>query len=84
MRKIARKLYRAIPFKQPVYEILRRHLSVPEPIYRHLNFRGAIEVAVEETSFRMWHHGYQIENEVFWSGLFGRWHRWHPLSRSNR
>ena len=73
MRKIARKLYRAIPFKQPAYETLRRLFSVPEPIYRHLSFRGAIEVAAEETSFRMWHHGFQIENEVFWSGLFGQW-----------
>ena len=73
MRKIARKLYRAIPFKQPVYETLRRLLSVPEPIYRHLHFRGVIDVAAAETSFRMWHRGSQIENEVFWSGLFGRW-----------
>jgi hypothetical protein len=73
MRKIARKLYRAIPFKQPAYETLRRFLSVPEPIYRDLHFRGVIDVAVEETSFRMWHHGYQIDNEVFWSGLFGQW-----------
>lgn len=32
-----------------------------------------INVAAEETPFRMWHHGYQIEKEVFWSGLFGRW-----------
>ena len=61
MRKIARKLYRAIPFKQPTYETLRRLISVPEPIYRHLHFQGVIEVAAEEASFRMWHHGYQIE-----------------------
>ena len=73
MRKIARKLYRAIPFKQPTYETLRRLISLPEPIYRHLHFQGVIEVAAEQASFRMWHHGYQIENEVFWSGLFGQW-----------
>ena len=73
MRKIARKLYRTIPFKQPAYETLRRLVSLPEPVYRHLSFQGVIDVAAEETSFRMRHHGYQLENEVFWSGLFGRW-----------
>ena len=73
MRKIARKLYRTIPFKQPAFETLRRFVSLPEPVYRHLSFQGVIDVAVGETSFRMRHHGYQIENEVFWSGLFGRW-----------
>ena len=73
MRKIARRLYRAIPFKQPAYETLRRLLSLPELIYSHLHFQGVVNVAAEETAFQMWHHGYQIENEVFWSGLFGRW-----------
>ena len=73
MRKIVRKLYRAIPFKQPAFETLRRVLSVPEPIYRHLSFQGVITVPVGHGSFRMRHHGYQIENEVFWSGVFGDW-----------
>ena len=73
MRKIARKLYRAIPFKQPAFETLRRLLAVPEPIYRHLYFQGVIDVPVGQTSFRMRHHGYQIENAVFWSGVFGHW-----------
>ena len=49
MRKIARKLYRAIPFKQPAYETLRRFLAVPEPIYRHLHFQGVIDVAEEQS-----------------------------------
>ena len=73
MRKIARKLYRAIPFKQPVFEVLRRHLVLPERLYRHLHFHGVITVPVDDTAFRMRHHGTQIENEVFWSGLYGRW-----------
>src|SRR3954466_14430559 len=73
MRKIARKLYRAIPLKQPAFELLRRVARVPEPLYRHLHFEGVIDVPVDGASFRMRHHGTQIENEVFWSGRFGRW-----------
>jgi hypothetical protein len=73
MRKIVRKLYLVIPFKQPVYETMRRLLSVPDIIYRHFRFRGVIDVAVVETSFLLWHREYQIDNEVLWQGLFGRW-----------
>ncbi len=72
MRKIARKVYQAIPFKQPVLEVLRR-LSLPETVYRHLSFQGVFDVEVADTTFRMRHYGYVIENEVFWSGLFGHW-----------
>ena len=72
MRNIARKVYRAIPFKQPMFEVLRR-FSLPETIYRHLSFQGVIDVEADDSSFRMRHYGYMIENEVFWSGLFGHW-----------
>jgi FkbM family methyltransferase len=48
-------------------------VRVPEPVYRHLHFEGVIDVPVGRGSFRMRHYGTQIENEVFWSGLFGRW-----------
>lgn len=73
MRKLARKVYGAIPFKQPAFELLRGWVQVPEPVYRHLHFHGVIDVPVGDGAFRMHHHGTQIENELFWSGLFGRW-----------
>lgn len=73
MRNIARRLYRALPFKRPVFELVRQLVRLPEPLYRHLHFEGVIDVPVNGGSFRMAHHGTQIENEVFWSGLYGRW-----------
>jgi FkbM family methyltransferase len=73
VRKIARKIYRAIPFKQPLFELLRRHVPLPERVYRHLSFTGVIETEVEGASFRMRHFGYVIENELFWSGIYGSW-----------
>ena len=72
MREIARGLYRAVPYKQPVFEILRP-FPIPERLYRHLHFRGVMRVPVEGECFRIVHGGSQIENEVFWSGLFGKW-----------
>ncbi len=71
-RRLVRKLYRLLPFKQPLFELLR-HAGIPETVYRHLHFRGVFRVPVDGTSFLIRHHGSQIENEVFWSGIHGRW-----------
>ena len=73
MRNTAHKLYRAVPFKQQVFELVRQLVQLPEPLYRHLHFEGVFDVSVNRGSFRMTHYGTQIENEVFWSGLYGRW-----------
>jgi FkbM family methyltransferase len=73
VRNLVRGLYRTVPFKQPVFELVRQLVRLPEPVYRHLHFEGVIDVPVEQGAFRMRHHGTQIENEVFWSGLYGRW-----------
>ncbi len=71
-RSIIKQCYAALPFKQPAYKVLRRLGPPPERIYRHLHFKGTIEVDVSPTEhFRMQHHGYMIENELFWKGLAG-------------
>lgn len=74
LRGVARAAYRSLPGKQPVYEVLRRVLSLPEPLYRHLHFEGAFRVRGAGGGFRMLHPGSQLENELFWSGLDG----WEP------
>jgi len=51
-------------------------LKLPQKVYKHLHFQGEITVAVEENkNFKMMHHGYQVENDVFWSGLYGNWEK---------
>jgi FkbM family methyltransferase len=66
------QIYATIPFKQQVFEVLRTYIPLPERIYRHLHFKGVFTVHVDRTrNFRMRHHGYVIENEVFWGGLAG-------------
>lgn len=72
LKRIAKRAYAALPFKQPVYTALRALLPVPEPVYRHLHFKGVFTVKVDErASFRIRHHGHMIENELFWRGLAG-------------
>lgn len=88
-RSILKRLYEAVPFKQPVFQLVRRVVSLPEPVYRHLHFKGIIEVPISPTaSFRILHHNHMIENELFWNGFDG-WEKvsmelWTRLSRNAR
>ena len=76
MKKLLKRLYAAMPFKQPLFKMLRV-LPVPQRIYQHLHFHGIIEVPVPGSgSFRMRHYGYMIENELFWRGIKG----WEKIS----
>jgi hypothetical protein len=69
---LAKRIYSALPFKRPVFTALRWLGTPPERVYRHLHFKGIITVPVSATGkFRIHHHGYMIENELFWKGLQG-------------
>jgi FkbM family methyltransferase len=71
MRKLLGPIYDALPFKQPVLAWLRP-LGLPGWLYKHLHFKGVFEVQTPTRPFRIVHHGYEIENELFWEGLPGR------------
>ena len=72
LKHFARRLYDLVPFKQPVYTVLRALVKVPESIHKHLHFKGVITVPISPTEkFRIMHHGYMIENELFWQGFGG-------------
>jgi len=77
-RSAARSLYAALPFKQPLFQLVRRLAPpLPERLYRHLHFKGVITVDISPAErFRIRHHGYMIENELFWRGLSG----WEKIS----
>lgn len=71
MKELLKKAYDALPFKQELFTALR-WVRPPERIYRHLHFHGIVRVAVPGgRDFRIRHHGYLIENELFWRGLDG-------------
>lgn len=76
MKRALRNIYESVPFKKALFTGLRR-LPIPERVYKHLHFKGVIEVKVSGTErFRMRHHGYVIENELFWRGMQG----WEKIS----
>ena len=71
-KRFAKRLYDLIPFKQPAFTALRALVHVPEPIHKHLHFKGTITVRISPSEkFRLIHHGHLIENELFWQGISG-------------
>ena len=75
VKKGLKTLYRLVPFKKTLFSILKK-IWVP-PFHRHLHFKGLINVRVSEhESFKIHHHGYELENEIFWKGITG----WEKMS----
>jgi FkbM family methyltransferase len=75
VRRTLRALYRAVPGKRQILHGLRR-LPLPARLYRHLHFEGPFSVEVPDYGrFRMIHFGYELENELFWRGLYGNYER---------
>ena len=76
MKKVLKFIYRILPFKKQVYLMLKKVWTPRENIYKHLHFKGVFNVRVDDrTWFKLNHYGYQIENEIFWTGLSGGWEK---------
>ncbi|MDQ3050534.1 MAG: FkbM family methyltransferase [Bacteroidota bacterium] len=76
IKSVLKGLYGLIPLKKEIYSALKIIWQPSEPIYRHLHFKGNIKVKVDDhRSFQMVHHGFWVENEIFWSGLNGKWEK---------
>jgi FkbM family methyltransferase len=68
--KAFKQVYATVPFKQPVLEVLRRKLRLPQSLTQHMTFRGPFTVQIDEShQFRLQHWGFLIETELFWNGL---------------
>jgi FkbM family methyltransferase len=74
MRKLIKDIYELIPLKKYLFLLVRRFNPVPS-FYQHLHFKDWINVNIERSSFKMYHYGYQIENDLFWSGINGNWEK---------
>ena len=76
MKTVFKKLYNHIPFKQEIYSILKIVWTPKESIFKHLHFKGIFTVPIDHARrFKINHYGFQIENEIFWSGLTNSWEK---------
>ena len=76
MSQIFKSIYRSIPYKQNLFSFLKFFYTPSPRIFKHLHFKGVIEVPINEgKKFFINHYGFQIENEIFWSGLTNGWEK---------
>lgn len=76
MKQSLKKVYELIPLKKQFYTALKKVWRPEENIFRHLHFKGVINVPIDNSrSFKINHFGYQIENELFWKGLVNGWEK---------
>lgn len=75
MKFFFKLIFQAIPFKVFIFKGIRL-FKLPESIYKHLYFKGVFKVEInEDQAFLINHYGFQVENDIFWAGLFGRWEK---------
>ncbi len=71
-----KKAYAIIPFKKPIFNLVKKLGTPSHEIYKHLYFKGKFQVQVDKgNSFQIMHYGYEIENELFWKGLKNGWEK---------
>ena len=89
MKKIIKVIYGIIPFKKWLFLFLKTFWSPPKTIYQHLHFKDTFTVTLNPKKyFRIKHYGYEIENEIFWNGIFNGWEKesmkiWAALSEKS-
>lgn len=76
MKKVFKTIYDLIPFKGKIFFILKYFWTPPESVFKHLHFKGAFTIPIDQTKkFKINHYGFQIENEIFWRGLENSWEK---------
>ena len=76
MKKLLKVIYKGLPFKREFYSLLKTVWKPQHSIYQHLYFTGVFTVPInEKKKFKIKHHGYEVENEIFWAGLTNGWEK---------
>ena len=76
MKKLIKVIYRILPFKKHLFLLIKQFGIPSHNIYQHLHFVDNIGVKVDDAkSFKIRHYGFQVENEIFWNGIFNGWEK---------
>jgi FkbM family methyltransferase len=74
MKEVLKRIYPFIPLKQQLFRAVKFFGTPSERVYRHLHFEGDFSVRLDsDHSFRIRHHGFELENTIFWQGLRSGW-----------
>lgn len=75
VKEIIKLIYDILPFKKELFLLCKAVYRPPKHVYKHLHFKGVFNVNVKGKRIKMHHFGYQLENEIFWSGIKGEWEK---------
>lgn len=76
IKQLIKDIYAILPFKKHFFIIIRKLLTLPESIYKHLHFKGIFNVKIDaKHQFKMYHLGASEENELFWGGIDNGWEK---------
>ncbi len=76
MKELVKAIYNTLPFKKEIFSALKTVWKPSESVFKHLHFKGVISVPLSKTkSFKMNHYGFQLENDIFWTGLTEGWEK---------
>ena len=84
---VLNQIYYGLPFKKEVFALLKSTNFVSEKWQWYLRFKGSFKVVIDKKhSFRMYHPGFYIENNLFWQGFNNCWEKeslrlWQLLAR---
>lgn len=73
LKKILKLIYDIVPLKKELFLLCKLICKFPNRVYRHLYFKGVFNISIEGKKIKMHHFGYQLENEIFWTGITGEW-----------
>ncbi|MES2893438.1 MAG: FkbM family methyltransferase [Bacteroidota bacterium] len=77
MKRLLKNCYDAIPFKKGIFSAVKKMWAPPVRVYRHFHFKDTISVeAGKGETFQMVHYGHELENELFWKGLYDGWEKY--------
>lgn len=76
MKKLFKSIFRVLPFKKYIFLLIKKFGVPSHTIYQHLHFVGNINVKVnDKKDFKIRHYGFQVENEIFWNGIYNGWEK---------
>lgn len=76
MKRLFKLIFDLIPFKKYLFLLVKKIRVPSHNLYQHLYFVDNIDVKVDETkNFKIRHYGFQVENEIFWNGIFNGWEK---------
>lgn len=90
MKKLIKFIYKAIPLKKQLFTILKWFWKPKQNIYKHLTFDDIFKIKISKNLyFKMNHFGFELENFLFWEGLYGTWEKeslklWVALSKESK